>query len=380
MIRPDPVEYLVLGAGLAGSATAWQLAARGHDVVLVERAAPAAQDGSSHGSARILRYAYRDRLYTELVVEARRLWRELEDVTGLDLVTTTGAVDYGSTRGPRDLARVLRDSHIQHELLSAAEGRRRWPQIAFDTEVLWHPGAAVIDSQTSVVAMTNLAMHLGATIYPNWNVEVIEAEGAAYRVRSVGGEVIRANNVVICAGGWLPDLLGALPLPHEFVARLPKLDVRQEQVFHFPYRETEEFKASPWPTFVYDGARIETYGLPGGRDVDFRGHKVAEYNGGPSIGSATKQNRIVDPCNRRRVVEHVKQYLPGLVPEPYAETTCLFTNTPSENFIIDRVDNLTIVSACSGHGAKFAPLIGLMATRLATGTSTVPTAFQLGQH
>ena len=67
------------------------------------------------------------------------------------------------------------------------------------------------------------------------------------------------------------------------------------------------------------------------------------------------------------MVDYVRRYLPGLDPEPYAETTCLFTNTPNEDFIIDRVDNLTILSPCSGHGAKFAPLIGQWAADLATG-------------
>jgi sarcosine oxidase len=42
------------------------------------------------------------------------------------------------------------------------------------------------------------------------------------------------------------------------------------------------------------------------------------------------------------------------VPEP----TCLFTNTPTEDFVIDGVDGVTVVSPCSGHGANVAPLLG----------------------
>jgi sarcosine oxidase len=84
----------------------------------------------------------------------------------------------------------------------------------------------------------------------------------------------------------------------------------------------------------------------------------------------------VDPANRGRVVEYVRKYLPGLDPDPYAETTCLFTSTPNDDFLIDRAERLTVLSPCSGHGAKFAPLIGRWAADLATGTADVPVRFR----
>lgn len=94
------------------------------------------------------------------------------------------------------------------------------------------------------------------------------------------------------------------------------------------------------------------------------------------MASATAQDGVIDPANRRRIIDHVTRHMPGLVPEPYAETTCLFTNLPGENFLIDRADGITVVSPCSGHGAKFAPLIGDLAAGLVTGTGTVPDLFR----
>ena len=94
--------------------------------------------------------------------------------------------------------------------------------------------------------------------------------------------------------------------------------------------------------------------------------------------SASQQSGVVDPANRARVVDHVRRFLPGLVPEPYAETTCLFTSTPTEDFVIEGVDGVTIVSPCSGHGAKFAPLIGEVAANVASGTGTAPDFLRLG--
>jgi len=72
------------------------------------------------------------------------------------------------------------------------------------------------------------------------------------------------------------------------------------------------------------------------------------------------------------VVDYVRRFLPGLAPEPYAETTCLFTNTPTEDFVIDGVDGVTVLSACSGHGAKFAPLLGELAADVVLGTASMP--------
>ena len=122
----------VIGAGLAGAATAWQLARRGHDVVILERSTPANEVGSSHGSARILRYTYPDAFYTRLMIEARRGWDELEDIHGEHLITPTGSVDYGADREPAALAGVLTECDIPHELLSAREASARWPGLMFD--------------------------------------------------------------------------------------------------------------------------------------------------------------------------------------------------------------------------------------------------------
>ncbi|MFF2318412.1 FAD-dependent oxidoreductase [Arthrobacter sp. NPDC058097] len=373
----ESTEYAVVGAGLSGAATAWHLAARGHDVAVLERSTPANDAGSSHGSARIFRYAYPEEFYTGLVQEAKTGWDELAALSGKQLITPTGAVDYGNIRQPERLAAVLEARGIEHELLTADEARLRWPHIAFDTQVLWHPDAGVIDAHESVASMVDQAVAHGAELHNNWAVASITASNGGYVLTSGDGRSLRAANVIVAAGGWLPQLLGSLSLPSSFLAGMPAIEVRQEQAYHFPYAEGTDHDASPWPTFIHKRAGWQAYGLPGGRDAGFRGQKVAEYNGGKILPSAADQDGQINPDNRRRVIEYVEQYLPGLVPEPYAETTCLFTNAPTEDFILDRADGITILSPCSGHGAKFAPLIGRLAADLATGTGTVPDQFRL---
>lgn len=371
----DSIEYAVVGSGLSGAATAWHLAARGHGVALLERTIPANDAGSSHGSARIFRYAYPEEFYTGLVQEAKAGWDELARLSGKRLITPTGAVDYGAIRQPERLAAVLAARGIDHELLTPAEAGRRWPQIAFDTPVLWHPDAGVIDAHESVAAMVDQAVTNGAALHTNWAVASIAGSAGAYVLTSEDGRTLRAANVIVAAGGWLPRLLGSLALPSSFLAGMPPIEVRQEQAYHFPYVDGTD--PSTWPTFIHKREGWQAYGLPGGRDAGFRGQKVAEYNGGKILPSAADQDGRISADNRRRVIDYVAQYLPGLVPEPYAETTCLFTNTPTEDFILDRADGITILSPCSGHGAKFAPLIGKFAADLATGAGQVPDQFRL---
>ncbi|HEU5025628.1 MAG TPA: FAD-dependent oxidoreductase [Spirillospora sp.] len=370
---------IVVGAGLAGAATAWQLARRGHEVTVLERSTPANGEGSSHGSARILRYAYPDPFYALLAVDARREWDELERLAGERLVSPTGALDFGRWRAPADLAAVFEEVGVEHELLTAAEAAARWPQFDFGgADVLWHPAAGVIDAESAVSAMLRLARAGGARIETGWPVASVERVRAGLRVVGSDGRAEEAEKVVVTAGGWLPRLLGDLGLPAAFLSGFPVLQVMQENAYHFPYRAGS---GEPWPTFIHGTRTMLVYGLPGGRDAvlpDGRsGLKVAEYNGGRPIFNAAEQDGEIDPVNRELIAEYVRRTLPGLVPEPYAETTCLFTNTPTEDFVIDGVDGITVASPCSGHGAKFAPLLGRIIADAATGERPAPERFQL---
>jgi sarcosine oxidase len=369
----------------------------------VERAQPASRDGSSHGSARIFRYVYPDPFYVRLVKAAKAGFDELERLSeslppggaeslppgGAEslppggarrrLITPSGALDFGPERNARDLARVLEAAGVEHELLSAADARARWPGIAVDSETLWHPGAGVIDAEGTVRAMVEQAERHDARIVTGWPVTRVEATATGYRLKTADGRTLDAQRIVVTAGGWLPALLDRLPLPSSFRALMPPLQVSQENAYHFPYRDdaaadgTEE--VTSWPTFIHKTPTISTYGLPGGRDAGFRGQKIAEFLGGRRIASAADQDGVVDPANRARLVDYVRRYLPGLHPEPYAETTCLFTSTPSEDFLVDGTGGITLVSPCSGHGAKFAPLIGDIAADVATGAGRAPDRF-----
>lgn len=372
-------DVIIIGAGLAGASAAWQLALRDQSVTVLERTVPANPEGSSHGSARIFRYAYAEQLYCDLAVRARAGWDELERQSGRTLLQMTGCVDFGEVRAPRQLAGILTAAGVEHELLSAGEASARWPQIAFNTEVLFQPGAGVIDPGGAVTAMLELARGGGNTrVLTGWEASRIERTATGFEVHSAAGQTVAGSRIVVAAGGWLPDLLAGRGLPEALTRAMPPLQVRQEQAYHFPYeRPATDAAADVWPAFIHKRSAFQTYGLPGGRDAGWSGQKVAQYNGGPAIRSATDQDGQVRAENRQLMVEYVRRFLPGLVPEPYAETTCLFTNTPTEDFVLDGADGVVIVSACSGHGAKFAPLLGEMVAEMITAGQGAPDRFRV---
>src|SRR5579872_6838496 len=150
----DRVDAVIIGAGLAGSATARALAARGRSAVLLEAFQPGHRRGSSHGSARIFRRAYPDPFYVRLTGAAQRLWRQLADEAGEELIATTGGIDFGPSREQEKMYEVLRAAEAPVELLPAAEAAERWPGVAFGADpVMYQPDAGVLDPERAMAAM-----------------------------------------------------------------------------------------------------------------------------------------------------------------------------------------------------------------------------------
>ncbi|MGI8456596.1 MAG: FAD-dependent oxidoreductase, partial [Propionibacteriaceae bacterium] len=119
-----------------------------------------------------------------------------------------------------------------------------------------------------------------------------------------------------------------------------------------------------WPVLIHT-AGDEIYGLPSGSDGGpAPAFKVAEHERG-TVTTATTRNYLVDPGSRSRMIDYVGRWLPGLVPEVAAETTCLYTTTDDRDFVLDRVDGIVVASPCSGHGAKFTPVLGELLADLA---------------
>ena len=364
----DRVDVVVIGAGLAGSAAAWALTRRGRSVVVLEAFAPGHRRGSSHGSARIFRRAYRDPFYVQLTGQAQRLWRQLADEAGEELILTTGGIDFGPAREQETMHEILRAFGVPVELMPPAAAAERWPGVAFGSDpVMFHPDAGVIDSERAMGAMRTLAEAHGARIHFGSRALSVSAWEAGAVVRTAEG-TWHASAVVVAAGAWLEPLLGG-QVP------LPPLAVTQQQAFHFAPRGS----AGPPPVFIYRGD-VAMYGLPAGRDGEVPGAiKIGEHGHGP-VTTGDDRDGMVSPAGREEVRTFVRETLQDVDPDPVGELTCLYTSTATEDFILDRQGPFVVCSACSGHGAKFAPLTGEIAADLACGGPSADPRFTLSAH
>ena len=373
----ERVDAVIIGAGLAGSAAAWALARRGRSVVVLEAFGPGHRRGSSHGSARIFRRVYPDPLYVRLTGQAQRLWRQVADEAGEELILTTGGLDFGPAREQEKMYDVLRASGVPAELVPAASATERWPGVAFGSEpVMFQPEAGVIDAERAMAAMRRLAQAHGAQIhFDSPALSVLAVESGAV-VRTADGSW-HAPAVVVAAGAWLEPLLRGL-------VALPPLVVTQQQAFHFAPRTPAGHRASPAaagprPVFIYRG-EVAMYGLSAGRDGEVPGAvKIGEHCRG-AITTGDDRDGIVSPAGREQVRAFVRERLEDLDPDPVGELTCLYTSTATDDFILDRQGPFVVCSACSGHGAKFAPLTGEIAADLACGGRAPDPRFTLAAH
>ncbi len=366
-------EVVVIGAGMVGLAAAWTMARRGTDVQVLEGRQIAHREGSSHGSSRIFRRGYPQQDYVALTGRAQDLWSELGDEAGEPLLHRTGGIDHGPGRQLGQIKEMFDQQAVPNELMSAAAAQERWPGMRFTTEVLFHPEAGVINADQTVRALAAAATARGAGLREQVEVEDVRQSGALVEVTTSEG-LLRARRVVVAAGAWVADIL-----PSGIASRFPDYTVTQQQVFHFPRRDS----AVDWPVLIHragDAPDDEIYALPSGSDGGSApAVKVAEHERGAPTTARTR-DFVVDEASRQRMIEYVSRWLPGLVPEVAAEITCLYTTTADRDFVLDRVDGVVIASPCSGHGAKFTPALGELIADLALTDAATSPRFALHPH
>ncbi|MEJ7584683.1 MAG: FAD-dependent oxidoreductase [Acidimicrobiales bacterium] len=354
----ESADVVVVGAGAMGSATAWWLARRGLDVVVVEQLEQGHDRGSSHGRSRIFRLAYPDRRYVRLARAALPLWRELEDDAARSLLDTTGGIDHGPAPAIDALEAAIVGERVPHELLRPEAASERWPGMRFDRAVLFHPEAGRCRAEATVAACQERAVAHGADLRFGVGPATVTptASGDGVLV-GVGAIQWRAGVAVVAAGAWVAPLLAGWGDVH-----LPPLTVTLEQVQHFAAVDP----GLPWPSFLHHReAEPLVYGL----ETPGEGVKVDEHHAGRVVDPIT-DDRHPDLARLAAVERYVEAWFPGLDPEPVHTSTCLYTTTSSEDFVIDRVGPIVVGSPCSGHGFKFVPLIGRMLADLADGTVT----------
>ena len=358
-------DVIVIGLGGMGRAAAYQLAARGQRVLGLERFGPAHTLGSSHGGSRIIRQAYfEDPAYVPLVLHAYELWQRLERETGRSLLRITGGLMLGHA-GSEVVAGSLRSAReygLLHETLDANEIRRRFPQfeVGAETVGLYETMAGIVYPEASVRAHLDRAAELGAVLRFEAPVTGWQAAdtGDGVRVTTEAG-TYQAARLIIAPGAWAPDLLGGLGLPLQVE--------RQVQYWFDPRGGTEQFGPDRFPIFIWENADgVASYGFPA-IDGPRGGVKVAlHHNGAPCTPESV--DRTVHDDEVAAMRRYLADRIPALSGTLLKSATCMYTNTPHLNFVIGphpRHPQVAIAAGFSGHGYKFAGVVGEILADLA---------------
>jgi len=352
-------DAIVVGCGVMGASVSYKLASRGLRVLNLERFGVNHKLGSSHGKTRIIRLAYyEDPRYVPMLSRAFQSWREAEAKSGKRLLQITGGLMIGREKG--ELIRGVLNSAKIHglpcEVLSPAKAEERFPAFTLGGEYMavFEPNAGILFAEECVRAFVGLGSEAGCEFRFSEQVKGWKSGSEGVEVRTSNGTQI-ASKVVLCAGAWNGQLLqGLVPLQCE----------RQVPLW-FSSGGQDAFSPPKMPVFIMEEEKgVFYYGTP---DVG-HGVKVARTHGG----------EVSEPDGvRREVTEHdvapIRQFIlrrmTKLDGPPIASTTCIYSNTPDLNFAVGTHPadpRVVVVSACSGHGFKFASVMGEIAADLAT--------------
>ncbi len=352
-------DVLVLGLGAAGSAAAWQCAARGARVIGIDRWAPPHGRGSSFGRTRIIREAYYEHpLYVPFLRRSLDLWRALEAESGRTLLVTTGGAMIGPADGELVAGALSSASEhgIAHELLDAASFELRFPgyQLQPDWVALVEKRAGLLLPEACIESFHACARARGADLRTDERAIAWKADSNGVVVET-DQQRYRASRLVIAAGAWLPQLVPELA---------PVLQIERQVLMWFdPARKAERFDAEHSPIALWEFERGRIFAtFPDLGD----GFKAGLHHGGPTCDPETLERSPIKADERA-----IRWLLARLAPDTNGALrdacVCMYTNTPDHHFVIDRHpyhEQVVIASACSGHGFKFASATGEMIAQL----------------
>jgi monomeric sarcosine oxidase len=366
-------DIIVVGLGGIGSAAACHLASRGARVLGLDRFPIAHDKGSSHGQTRLIRLAYFEHPdYVPLLQQAYGLWRDLEARTGRQLLVESGLVMAGPGDGTVITgALASAAAHgLEVERLSAREACRRWPVFAVPESwtVVHERRAGYLFVEACVAAHAEAAQEAGATLETGVQVHGWRAEGAGVIVSTDRGDVA-AGRLVIAPGPWAAELL-----------QMPAVSLTVLRKSLFWYRPSasvsQTFAAGPFPCFAFDAPSGFFYGFPA---LDHRGVKIAEHSGGHLVTDPLSVNRATDAAEQRAIEAIIATHLPTLGTAQADHAVCLYTMSPDHHFVVGlhpEHDRVAIAAGFSGHGFKFASVMGSALADLATtGSTSLPIGF-----
>jgi sarcosine oxidase len=348
-------DVIVAGLGAMGCATAAHVAARGRHVLGLEQWRPGHVWGSSHGDSRIIREMYSEHpMYVPLVQRAYALWRELQERSRRSLLHVTGGLMVGPEDG-RLVAGTLRSARehgLPHEVLDHRGVAARFPAFTLPHGCVgvFDPHAGRLDPEGGNAAHLEVARTYGADLRFEEPVLSWGADGDGVRVTTPKGTYL-ADRLCLSVGAYVGTLV---PLLGRVVS------IERQVLFWLdpdPADACWDAPACPIWAFEYAAGRL-CYGFPRLP----RGVKASIMHGGEVAADGASIRDEIRPDEVEPLREAAAALVPAFRAAPVRDAAvCRFTNTPDLNFVVDahpQHPQVLLSSACSGHGYKFATVIG----------------------
>jgi len=351
------VDVIVLGVGGMGSAACYHLADRGFEVLGLERYDIPHDRGSSHGTTRIIRLSqYEHPSYVPLVCAARDRWLDLERDQGRNLFYSVGSLDIGPPDGetvPGSLESCRRHG-LDHEVLDGSEISRRYPgyDVPDGYRGVYQSDGGFLVPEQCIIAHVEAAYDCDADIRAREPVDSWTRTSTGVRVHTNRG-VYDADRLVVTAGAWARNQLPGIA---EY------LTPERQVAAWFRTSDRAAFSPDSFPVFVMDTAEGHFYGFP---EYDIPGFKFAKFGHREQVVDPDTMRREPDLADEAPLREFAAKFFPKGNGATVRLETCLFTHTPDQHFIIDRLDeDLVVACGFSGHGFKFASVVGEILTDL----------------
>lgn len=368
-------DVVVIGLGIMGIATARVLARRGQRVVGIERFSIGHDQGSSHGDTRIIRLGYFEHpSYVPLLRSAYRLWREFETKTGQQLLCVTGIAEIGPPDSEiiKGTLRASQEHALPHTVLDARQAMQRFPafQLAPDCVAVLQPDGGYLFAERAILALAKLAKDAGADLRTGEAAIDIVPRSDVVTIKTDKGS-IDAGAVVVTPGAWFNSLLD------RFLPRFRQpLKVNRQVLAWFEPIDPDLFAPKKFPVFLLASEYGIHYGIPPHDIPPYKGLlKIAKHDyEGPQV-KPDGYDRTIAGENEEAIRIALEKYLPAANGKLVAAKTCLYTTTADKHFLIDQVPGfpqIVFASACSGHGFKFAPVIGEMLADLVLTNKKIP--------
>ena len=354
-------DVIVWGAGGMGSATMRSLALRGANVCGVEQFGAAHGQGSSHGETRIIRKAYFEHPdYVPLLNRSFELWREIADESGRQLQITNGLVVSGdpSSATIQGLQRCYAEHALPHERWTAEETRKHFPQFHLPGghSVFFDPDGGYLMVEECVKANLSSALHHGATLYFGEQVLSWHADTSGVSVQTDQRE-LQAKALVLTAGAWAGRVFSEYGIP---------LEIWRKVLVWYRGNGLEAFSPQAFPTYFIELDYGGFYGFP---VVSEAGFKAAEHFEPDIVAQPEALQRQLLPRDEPRLQRFLTEIFPALrKPKRSAFKVCMYTKSPDDHFVLGALPetpSVIVGAGFSGHGFKFAPVIGEILADLA---------------